>query len=275
MRTLVLLIFSLMASTSYAAEPQIRLPMSVTPIVPAAVTELKDDSWFVIEADIPCLVLASREGYVLITPETPPIKLRGKFADGSGKVETRSYVAKNIWIIEAVTPGEVELLIIPEGEKDPKKVIRRTLIVGGVNPRPNPTPNPTPVPPTTLPEGNFEGLPTKVKAWALEISDSKVVAAKLAAAYAEVAKGTKVVTFNGNAVETLLYTDIEGMLKLQTAKNREILGTNIEAWRPFFVQRLGPYLDEQTLKGRLVTLDNYKSMAKEVAQGFQAAAEAK
>jgi len=137
-------------------------------------------------------------------------------------------------------------------------------------------PNPVPVPPIspTLPLGDFDGLPAKVKTWALEIPNSKVTAANLAAGYLEVAKGTKVVTFSGNPVETLLYTDIEGLLKLQTAKNREVLGEDIEKWRNFFVQKLGPYLDEQTIKGKLVTLADYKKMEVEVSMGLKAASEA-
>ena len=277
--SICLLLVSTYCGPIFAQSPQatpnkdalIRLPMSVVPVTPAAVTVLKDDSWFVIEAEVPCLVLASREGYVLITPEKPPIKLRGKFADGQGKVETRSYTAKNIWIVEAITTGEVELLIVPEGAKDSSAVIRRTLVVGSSPP--NLTPNPgLPNTPKLLPEGVFDNLPTKVKTWVAEISDSKAMAGKLAAAYAETAKGTKVVSFNGSLIETLLYSDIESMLKIQTVKNREVLGADIEKWRPFFVSRLGPYLDEQTTKGKLVKLDDYKKLFAEISLGLEAAA---
>ena len=137
---------------------QIRLPISTIPVVPTAVTELKEDSWFVIEADIPCIVLASRNGFVSIVPEKGPLRLRGKFADGTGKVETRSYTAKSLWIVEAVAPGEVELLIVPNGAVDEAAVIRRTLVVGGKGPQPppkpdvivDPTPKPKPDPPTPV-----------------------------------------------------------------------------------------------------------------------------
>lgn len=156
MRNLLFLSTIFVSPLIFAVEPPIRLPMSVTPLVPAAVTELKEECWFVIEADIPCIVLASRNGFVSITQEKGPLRLRGKFADGSGKVETRSYDAKGLWIIEALAPGEVELLIVPNGAVDESVVIRRTLVVGGLGPRPppkpepEPKPDPTPVPPSTL-----------------------------------------------------------------------------------------------------------------------------
>lgn len=130
----------------FAEEPQIRLPMSVTPAVPTVITELKEDSWFVIEADVPCIVLASRKGFVSIVPEKGPLKLRGKFADGDGKVETRSYTAKSLWIVEPLATGEVELLIVPSGAVDEASVVRRTLVVSGNGPRPPPKPEPGPTP---------------------------------------------------------------------------------------------------------------------------------
>lgn len=144
------LILLLMTSTVLAQEPvvepvkegpQIRLPVSPLPAIPAAVTELKVDSWFVIEADIPCLVLASRNGIVSVVAESGPLKLRGKFADGDGKVETRSYTSKSLWIVEPLVAGEVELLVVPAGAVNEAVVIRRTLVVGGLGPRPPPKPN--------------------------------------------------------------------------------------------------------------------------------------
>ena len=133
-----------------AADTTIKLPVSIVPDVPAAITELKEDSWFVIEADVPCIVLASRSGFVSIVPEKGPLRLRGKFVDGTGKIETRTYAAKNLWIIEPLVKGEVELLVVPNGAVDEQAVIRRTLVVGGgvkpVPPKPDPI-DPTPTPP--------------------------------------------------------------------------------------------------------------------------------
>lgn len=165
MPKLLFLLLMLFTSTAWADEPKkeaaptipvIRLPMSTTPVVPASVNELKEDSWFVIEADVPCIVLASRNGFVSVIQEKGPLRLRGKFADGNGKVETRSYTAKSLWIVEAVAPGEVELLIVPNGAVDEAAVIRLTLVVGGTGPRPPPKPepivDPTPPKPDPVPK---------------------------------------------------------------------------------------------------------------------------
>ncbi len=138
-------VFALLCGVCAGAEPAIKLPVSVFPEAPIAVTELKEDSWFVIEADIPCIVLASRSGFVSVVPEKGPLRLRGKFVDGTGKIETRNYTAKNLWIIEPVAKGEVELLVVPNGAVDEQAVIRRTVVVGGVSPKPGPAPvDPTP-----------------------------------------------------------------------------------------------------------------------------------
>lgn len=137
----------LLSSIVSAADPvaPIRLPISAVPVVPSAVTELAADAIFVIEADEPCLVLASRVGFVSVTKEEGPLRIRGRFADGA-RIETRTYKAEYLWIVEAVAPGEVELLVVPSGAKDASAVLRRTLVVGGVGPRPPPKPDPKPDP---------------------------------------------------------------------------------------------------------------------------------
>jgi len=118
----------------------------VVPPSPQEVTELKADHWFVVEADVPFFVLDSREGIVLIGYEEGPLKLKGKFADGSGKNETRTYNSKYLATVEAVTKGQVELLVVPAGATDAGVVIRRTLTVMGQAPQPPPGPGPQPDP---------------------------------------------------------------------------------------------------------------------------------
>jgi len=118
----------------------------VVPPSPQEVTELKADHWFVIEADVPFFVLDSRQGIVLIGYEEGPLKLKGKFADGNGKNETRTYNSKYLATVEAVTKGQVELLVVPAGATDAGVVIRRTLTVMGQAPQPPPGPGPQPDP---------------------------------------------------------------------------------------------------------------------------------
>jgi hypothetical protein len=118
----------------------------VDPPSPQEVTELKADHWFVVEADVPFFVLDSREGIVLIGYDEGPLKLKGKFADGNGKNETRTYNSKYLATVEAVTKGQVELLVVPAGATDAGVVIRRTLTVMGQAPQPPPGPGPQPDP---------------------------------------------------------------------------------------------------------------------------------
>lgn len=145
------MIASLFLSLSIAADPVgVRLPELAAPTPmprPAtAVTKLSADEWYIIDADTPVMVLASPEGIVSITEDAGPLKVRGKFADSNGKVESRVYRGKQVITIDAVQTGKVELLIIPVGG-DAKSVIRRTLDVqAGTGPRPPPDPQPKPEP---------------------------------------------------------------------------------------------------------------------------------
>lgn len=221
----------------YGAEsPIVRLPASVTPVSPIAVTELLADAIFVIECDTPCMVLASREGYVTIEvhpkpDEQPgPLRIRGRFADGN-KVESRTYKAKQLWIIEAATPGEVEILIVPEGVKDATKVIRRTLVVGGVTPKPppkptdpilpKPKPNEPPPEPQPVPLGLGEIIKNSVK---LNVpAHERPIALKIADAYKEGAKNL------ANGTWT-----IDKAIANQRDLNTKIPGYKADVWRPVF-----------------------------------------
>ena len=142
---------TLFLSVSLAADPVgIRLPELAVPTpMPqpaAAVSKLKADEWYIVDSDVPLIVLASPEGVVSITEDAGPVKLRGRFADGAGKVETRSYKGKHVFTVDAVHTGKVELLLIPVGGAA-KDVIRRTLDVdAGTGPRPPPDDDPKPKP---------------------------------------------------------------------------------------------------------------------------------
>lgn len=142
---------TLLLSVMVSADPVgVRLPELATPTpMPRpnqAVSKLASDQWYIIDADTPVMVLASPEGVVSVSEDAGPVKLRGKFADGTGKVESRTYKGKQVFTVEAVQSGRVELLIIPIGG-DAKAVIRRTIDVeAGEGPRPPPDPIPDPKP---------------------------------------------------------------------------------------------------------------------------------
>lgn len=140
----------LAASLVGAADPPIRVPAG--PIVPLpmppaprpdAAIRLAGDQLFVIDADTPCIVLASPAGLVSVTEDAGPLTIRGKFADGLGKVETRRFSGKHVVTVEALTTGRVELLVVPVGATKAADVIRRVIDVeAGHAPQPPPKPDP-------------------------------------------------------------------------------------------------------------------------------------
>lgn len=150
-----MMLATLLLSASLAADPAgIRLPESAVPTpMPTpvlAVSRLAADEYYVVDSDVPLIVLASPEGFVSVTEDVGPLKLKGKFADGLGKVETRTYKGKHVFTVDAVAAGKVELLIVPIGG-DAKSVIRRTLEVTGARPPPDCPPPPVVDPPKPPP----------------------------------------------------------------------------------------------------------------------------
>lgn len=159
----------LAASAVGFAEPPIRVPAA--PVVPQpfppaprpdAAIRLGSDSLFVIDGDAPFLVLASPFGLVSVTEEAGPLRVRGKFADGFGKVESRTFKGKQVVTVEAIATGRCELLIVPVGAKSAAEVIRRTLEVESGE-----TPQPKPDPPKPDPKPVVEG-----KRWLLIIEET-------------------------------------------------------------------------------------------------------
>lgn len=151
MRTLhaTALALVLVASAGVGAADPIRIP--VGPVVPQpmptptprpdAAVRLAGDALYVIDSDTPVIVLASPAGLVSITEEAGPIKVRGRFVDGLGKVETRTFKGKQVVTVEGLVSGRVELLIVPVGATKASDVIRRTIDVDtGTAPIPPPTP---------------------------------------------------------------------------------------------------------------------------------------
>ena len=82
---------------------------------------------YVVQSADEVQLVASPPGVVTITEEVGPIRLRGKFADSGGKVESRTYEKKHVFIVERVAAGSVELLLVPKG------TVTRRVITGGAN----------------------------------------------------------------------------------------------------------------------------------------------
>ena len=101
---------------------------------------------------MPLIILHSPAGHVSVQPEAGPVKVRGKFVDGTGKTETRTFSSPHLYFINAVKAGKIELLIVPEGVQSEADVIRQTLTVMGLAPIPPPDPGPGPMPPGPTPQ---------------------------------------------------------------------------------------------------------------------------
>lgn len=145
----------LAATAVGAAEPSIRFPVGPPSPAPApdAVMKLTGSSLYVIDGDTNFLTFTSPKGLVRVTKEVGPLKIRGVFADGNGKPETRLYKGKCIAVVEPLGKGTVELIVVQEGAKSEAEAITKTLEVDGDGgedkPKPQPKPQPDPPAPVT------------------------------------------------------------------------------------------------------------------------------
>lgn len=130
----------LVVSPASAADPPgIRLPEEQPEsLPPKAVTKLKAGEVYALDSDTPVVVVVSPEGLVSVTEETGPAKINAVFA-GNTKRTWRTYKGQQVFTLEAVQSGTVELLVIPVGSKRSSDVLRRVIQVeAGDGPRPPP-----------------------------------------------------------------------------------------------------------------------------------------
>ena len=120
---------------------------------PVFVSNLSEETWLVIESPGPLMIFDFPEGLVEIDSDdgARPMKVKGKFADGTGKVETRTFTSKYLYFVNAVKSGEMEMLIIPEGAISKTQSQLHKIVVMGQGPKPPPEPDPEPMP---VPTGN-------------------------------------------------------------------------------------------------------------------------
>lgn len=105
--------------------------------------------WYVFEADVPLLVFDAPRGRLVVTRDEGPVRLKGRFVGGGGRVETRTYKGPHVYTAEAAHVGPVELIVVPVGAKTEAEAVRKLLVSGGT-PQPGPPPGPGP-PPTPGP----------------------------------------------------------------------------------------------------------------------------
>lgn len=142
-----LLTIFLCVSFANADEPQkpIRLPVidnaepaPVVPPQPKPVTVLPEDHFFVVESDVQLIVLHSPDGILDVSEDQGPIRLRGKFAGGSGKIESKTFSGKFVYTIEGKQTKQTELVLIPVGVTSSEQIVRAVLSVNGAKPPPIP-----------------------------------------------------------------------------------------------------------------------------------------
>lgn len=130
---------------------------------PQVVATLTMDQWYVVESTRELIALTSPIGIAAVESTAGPIKVRGIFADGTGKVETRAYRSPYVYFITGVSPGKTELILIPAGVSIETDIVRQVLTVSGVGPIPPPGPTPPgPLPPGPTPEPTPDPTPQPV-----------------------------------------------------------------------------------------------------------------
>lgn len=139
-------------------DKQVRFPDKISPgPLPTSTAILTPDVNYIIESDVDGVVLARPVGLVKVTKEVGPLRIRGRFIDGlpDVKVETRTYKGPNIFIVDAINTGTVDLSFIPFNFKSEADISSRTIKVDtGTLPNPPPdndtNPPPDPVPKAEL-----------------------------------------------------------------------------------------------------------------------------
>lgn len=178
---------TLLAAFLLAADPAIRLPDLPAPVVPVppgppnVIQKLTGDLLYVIDSDVPCIVLASPAGRVTVGHDVGPLRVKGRFVDDPTKVQTRTYSGKHIYTVEPAVDGRAELLVVPEGAKAEGEILRRTVdVTTGVAPQPPPVP-PDPVPPT--PVAGLKALVVYETSMALPIGQHSAIYGKTVRSY--------------------------------------------------------------------------------------------
>lgn len=115
-----------------------------TPPAPPAdyVPTVLPTEWYVVTSETKFFVRRSDNEKVTATVEQGPIRLKGRFAGGGGKIETRNFSAGWIATIESTekASGRVKLIFIPTNVEDDTKITEQ-LIDLGVAPQPPPKPD--------------------------------------------------------------------------------------------------------------------------------------
>jgi len=114
---------------------------------PGAPLILSLETVLMVDSDVPVIVLTSPDGFVTVTEEAGPIRVRARFAEDPTKVQTKTFSGKHVFTIEPLKSGRIELLVVPVGATKASDVVRRPVQVeAGQGPIPPPKPDPKPEP---------------------------------------------------------------------------------------------------------------------------------
>lgn len=146
-------------------EPDIIFPVGPkeeTPPAPKPKTDavLKPGIQYIIQGKTPFTILDFPKGVVSVQYKTGPRDVSGKFWDGSGDDEDRTYPGPYIAVVKGINKGpsgKVDLSVVPDGYKLSKAdflagkstIAGRSIQVEGVGPLP---PGPGPIPPDPVPD---------------------------------------------------------------------------------------------------------------------------
>jgi hypothetical protein len=105
---------------------------------------------YVVDSDVELLAWAFPASGLTIHKEVGPMKVRGKFVGGAGKIETKSFAGKQILIVTSTTTTtEATLMILPLGATKESDAIMKQFVVTTSPDPPDPKP-PVPTPVTSF-----------------------------------------------------------------------------------------------------------------------------
>ena len=109
---------------------------------------IRPEEWLLVSGKRQCLLITIPEGVVSISEQQlqqgETAVYRGRFAGGNGQIATRRISDPWIYSIEAQSPGNVTLVVVPYGFTDPSERQIVQLVVDGSGPIPPPGPGPSP-----------------------------------------------------------------------------------------------------------------------------------
>lgn len=75
------------------------------------------DTVYALDFDADVMVNAYPAGIVNVVKEAGPVKIRARFADGDGAVQTKTFKGKTVISLEPLATGTVTLVVVPVGAK--------------------------------------------------------------------------------------------------------------------------------------------------------------